>query len=209
MEIRTMKLNIFLLLAAFTLSFSGFSQEEGTPSASRKANIKQMLDYRFRGGYYSFERVFNQTVSFPPFAAHNCVMGIVVIAFEVNCDGELNNIRMKSVLGYGIKEEITKFFEATRGQWNKCDDDRYTRFEIPIQFRIKNVETNMVDGILICEVDDQGLMCQDDAYYLKKAQKYLKKGNTRKAMRNIEILLQRDPYNLQYYDMRKKALGEK
>ena len=202
-----MKLKIVLFCIAGLMASLVYGQEE-TASASRKANIKHMLDYRYRGGFYSFEKLFNQTVTYPKVAAGNCVTGIVVVAFEVNCEGEVKNVRMKTPLYYGIREEITKFFDATEGLWNTCDDERYTRFEIPIQFRIIGVETNMEDGILICETNNEGYMCNGDAYYLKKAEKYLKKGNRKKALKNINILIQRNPYNTEYYDMRKKALGE-
>ncbi len=204
-----MKLRIIIIgLLVIGLSYQSYCQTEGTPAASRKANIKTMLDYRFRGGFYSFEKLFNMTINYPPMATTNCVMGIVVVAFEVDCNGNVGAIRMKTPLYYGIKEEISKFFDATAGYWNTCDDNRYTKFEIPIQFIMDGVQTNDEDGILICVGKAQGFSCNDDEYYLKRATKYLEKGSMKKALKNINTLIQRNPYNLEYYEMRKKALGE-
>jgi len=203
-----MKLKFLIIASAlFFLSSATFGQEAGTASASRKENLKQLLNYRYKGGFYSFEKKFNNTVEYPDFARMNCIMGIVVLEMEVDCEGNPKQISMKTSLGYGTNEELTKLFNATQGEWNKCEDDKYTRFEIPVQFRIEGTETNTTDALFVIEGEMPGHTCNDDKYYLKKAEKALEKENGKKALKFINILIQRDPYNTKYSDMRTQAIS--
>jgi len=170
-------------------------QEAMSISESRKKNIRSVLDYRFKGGYYSFERLFNKTVEYPEVAQQNCIMGIVVAGFEIDCEGEAVQVTLKNMLRYGIDEEISN------------EDDKYTRFDVPIQFTIEGTETNTDDAMLIKEAKTTGFNCNDDKYYLDRANKYLDKGKGKKAVQYINVLIQRNPYNSQYIEMRKKAIS--
>lgn len=203
-----MKLNFIAFLSILLIISSVLKGQEPTSiSESRKKNIRSVLDYRFKGGYYSFERLFNKTVEYPEVAKQNCIMGIVVAGFEIDCKGEAVKVTLKNMLRFGIDEEISKFFIATKGHWNTCDDDKYTRFDIPIQFTLEGTETNTEDAMLIKEAKTIGFDCNDDQYYLDKANKYLEKGKGKKAIQNINVLIQRNPYNNKYIEMRKEALN--
>lgn len=200
----------FLGLLSFLLILNCglvYGQEQMSISESRKKNLRQVLDYRFRGGYYSFEKLFNTTVQYPPVAYQNCVLGIVIATFKVNCEGELEKVTLKNPLRYGTDEQISKFFQASEGQWNKCDDDKYTRFDVPIQFTLKGTETNTEDALLIVEGETLGYDCMDDDKYYEKAKKLLEKGKGKKAIESINVLLQRNPYSLEYNEMKTKALS--
>jgi len=175
-------------------------------SESRKDNLKSMLDYRYKGGYYSFERLFLKTVEFPEVAKMNCVTGIVIVVFEVDCEAEIQEVKIKNPLGYGIETQISNFFENTIGNWNKCDDDRYTRFNVPIQFKITGVITNTDDALLVVEGKIVGVQCYDDSYYLEKAEKMLEKGKGKKAIGYINVLIKRNPYHNEYTDMKQEAI---
>ncbi len=199
--------SLIFMAFVFLLSSTVFSQSVETVSASRKANLKNQLDYRYKGGFYSLEKKFNNMVTYPDFARMNCIMGIVVLSLVVDCEGVPREIKMKTALGYGTNEELTNFFTATQGEWNKCTDDKYTRFEIPIQFFIEGTETNREDALFICEGEMPGHTCNDDNYYLKKVNNSLEKGNGKRALKHINILLLRDPYNLTYQEMKKQALA--
>lgn len=202
MKLKSLGLATYLIL----MSVFVFAQEQGTASASRKANLRKQFDYRYKGGFYSLEKKFNNTVEYPDYARMNCILGTVVISLKVDCEGIPREIKMKTSLGYGTNEEITKFFESTRGEWNKCDDDKYTRFEIPIQFYIEGTETNKDDAIFICEAEMPGHLCNGDDYYLKRANKALEKGSGKKALKYLNLLLRRDPYNISYADKKQQAL---
>lgn len=182
------------------------AQETTTVSESRKKNVMKQLDYRYIGGFYSFEKLFNQNVTYPEVLQKNCIMGIVIVSFNVNCQGVLTDFSIKNPIDRSINEELAKLFDLTEGHWNECKDEKYSRFEIPIQFRIKDVETNMTDAVFVCETDTPGYVCNDDEYYLKKAEKLVEKGHGKKANKYLDILIKRDPYNLHYYDLKKEAL---
>ncbi len=185
------------------------SQETSSISQSRKNNLIELLNYRFKGGYYTFEKVFQQNITYPPQAVAHCIMGIAIVSFRVSCEGEVYDVRIKTPLGYGIDNEISAFFTQTAGNWNTCKDEKYTKFEVPIQFKLKGTETNTEDALLILEEDNPGFLCNDDEYYIKKMQKYLSKGNNKKALQYIGIMIHRDPYNSEYTELREKILEGK
>lgn len=203
-----MKNRIYLLLICMFLAIDLLmAQEPSSVSESRRANIKKQLDYRYRGGFYTFEKLFNNNVTYPEVLERSCIMGIVIASFEVDCNGELTEFSFKNPIHEQINKEIADFFDLTLGQWNECKDDKYTRFEIPIQFRIKDVETNTTDAIFVCEGESPGYVCNGDDYYYKKATKLLEKGKGKKAMEYIDKLIKHDPFNTEYYDMKKEAIS--
>ena len=190
----------------FLFAGSSYAQEKTTAAESRKDQITKLLDYRFKGGTYTFEKIFNKTVTYPLQAKSNCVQGLIIASFTVDCEGELGFITIKNPLHYGIDNEVKKFFVATNGQWNKCHDKKYTSFEIPIRFALKGTKTISQEGLFTFEGDNPGYVCNGEAYYLEKANKYLDKKNSKKASYYIDLLIQLDPYNADYYEMKKKAI---
>jgi len=201
-----------IILIAFSFLFITaqlFSQETGTPSESRKKNTVELLDYRYRGGYYSFERLFFKTVEYPEMAKKNCVVGIMIVRFEVDCEGKIKNLVIKNPMYWGIDAQVQDFLTKTMGNWNKCTDDKYTRFEIPIQFTINDTETNSKDGLIILQAELVGYKCKGDSYFQEKLDKALEKNSRKKALRYIDELIKRNPYNAQLYDQRKEIKGNK
>ncbi len=97
--------------------------------------------------------------------------------------------------------------QKTEGHWNTCRDEKYTKFEIPIQFKLKGCVTNNEDGLLVIEASNPGYLCNDDQYYIDKLEKYISKGKNKKALQYLGIMIRRDPYNTDYYDMRNKILN--
>lgn len=202
-----------IVLIIFSLLFSTnllISQEENTPAKSRKKNLKELLDYRYRGGFHSFERLFFKTVEYPEIAQKNCVMGITIVRFEVDCEGEIKNLIIKNPMYWGIDEQIQSFLSQTMGNWNTCSDDKYTHFEVPIQFLINDTETNStMDGIIVHQAELVGYKCKGDSYYQEKLDKALLKNNKKKTLRYLNELIKRNPYDANLYDMRKEILNKK
>ncbi len=198
---------MFFLILFGSISFAQESvQETANIAASRTKQIHDLLDYRFRGGFYSFERVFLQTAKYTDQARVNCVIGIMVVTFQVDCDGTLRNIRIKNPLHYGLDEQITKFMEATKGKWNNCHNNKYTKFAIPIQFTMEGTKTDSLDPVITLLGKNPGYVCNSDNYYLKKAKEALAKKKGRRAKPFIEMLIKRDPFNNDYFDMMKQAM---
>ncbi len=199
---------ILLLSALFIITLFAQAQTENTPSASRFTNIKTLLDYRYKGGFYTFEKDFLAQATYPEMAKQNCIIGILIASFKVDCDGNYNpiNTRIKSPLHYGLDNEVSKFLTSTKGKWNKCHEKKYTRFEIPFQFTMEGTVTNEEDAAIVFEGKNPGYACTSDSVFLKRAKKYLDKKRPKKAARALEILIRRNPYTTEYYDMMKSVL---
>lgn len=204
-----MRCKFFSILLLFIFFFCGsfaFGQENQSISKSRKENVMKLMNYRFKGGFYTFEKLFLQSVKYPPYNDQICLIGMVLIDIEVNCAGEVVNVVVKNPIGLGVEEDISKFMASTAGKWNMCEDDKYTKVEIPVQYRMENVETNDEDAMIVVYGKNEGVVCYDDSYYLEKANKFLEKGYGKKAMPFLNQLIQRNPYNTDYYEMKKKAI---
>ncbi len=196
-----------ILLLFLQLNFVGAQSESlaESVSESRNRNIKYQLDLRFRGGSGEFERVFFANINYPEDARKACIMGVTIMSFKVSCDNKISDFRLKNPLGYGINEQLGRFFTATEGQWNSCTDDKYTRFEIPVLFIIESGETSG-KGYLMVEGKYPGYKCKPDAYYLAEFEKLKAKKKMRKALEAVDELMRRDPFNNDYYDLKKALL---
>ena len=199
----------YLSLIGFMLffGFSVLAQETTTVAQSRKKQTTNLLDYRFKGGTYTFEKLFNTTVVYPDAARKNCIQGIIIASFDVSCEGRLQFVTIKNPLHYNIDDEVKKFFVSTNGQWNKCHDKKYEHFEIPIQFSLAGTESLTEEGLFTFEGKNPGYVCNGEAYYLEKAKKYLDKGNGKKAISFLDVLIRFDPYNNEYFEMKKQAIN--
>ena len=198
-----------LIFSLFFVSTFLICQVNSTPAESRKKNLKQLLDYRYRGGFYSFENLFYQTVEYNDFAKKNCVIGIMIVRFEVDCEGDIKNLVIANPLKWGLDEYVQEFLNKTIGKWNTCDDDKYTKFEVPIQFTINDTETNSTDAMLVYQVELVGYKCKPDSYFKEKLEEALKKNNSKKSLKYINELIKRDPYNSELYTIRKEIHEEK
>jgi hypothetical protein len=199
---------VIMLTLLLLFSVLLYAQEYSNISESRKASIQSMLDYRYKGGFYTFEKDFNNFVEYPETAQVNCRMGICIASLVIDCEGKIVEITLKNPLKLGIDEQITNFLNSTAGKWNTCNDDRYTKFDVPIQFKIEGVKTNTDDAMLIHTAEAMpGVSCFDDQYYLEKAEKYIKKKKGKKALQYLGKLIRRNPYNVEYYEMQKQAIS--
>ena len=202
MQKKIVGLLMVLLFAAGMTS----AQELASVAKTRNKQTRNLLDYRYRGGFYAFERLFLKTVKYTDVARQNCVIGIMVVTFQVDCDGVLRNVKIKNPLHYGLDQEIQKFMAATQGHWNKCRDDKYTRFAVPIQFTMQGTQTDSLDPLISLNGKNPGYVCTGDDEYYQKAKEALAKKKGRKAKTYLEILIKRNPFNDEYYDLMKKAL---
>ncbi len=109
------KLILVILFIVLTgISNYSMSQGENSISQARKDNLIELLNYRFKGGYYTFEKIFQLSVEYPPMATANCIMGIAIVSVKVNCEGVVGDLKIKTPLGYGIDNEISAFFTKNR-----------------------------------------------------------------------------------------------
>ncbi|NOU45949.1 MAG: hypothetical protein HOO86_02685 [Bacteroidales bacterium] len=197
-------ISIILLLMGFVATSQEVKVEDQL-SESRNKNIKHQLDFRFKGGSGEFEKIFFANVDYTPEARKACILGVAIMSFRVDCNNKMSDFRLKNPLGYGLNEQMGKFFAATEGKWNTCSDEKYTRFEIPILFTIEGVETGG-RGYLVVEGKYPGFKCKGDAYFLEVFNEMKAKNKTKKALHALDELIKRDPYNTTYYDMKKEFL---
>jgi hypothetical protein len=202
---------IFSLLLLMIFVFTSLIAQTDTLSfninESRNKNIRHQLDYRFKGGSGSFERVFFANVEYTKEALSACVVGTVILSFTVDCNNNLGDFRMRNPMHYGLNEKLQEFYKATEGQWNSCTDEKYARFEIPILFTVEGTQTE-ASGFIVLEGKASGIKCKSDAYYLEAYEKHKSKGKTKRALDALDVLIRRDPYNLHYYDLKKELLTE-
>ena len=84
-----------LLTALMIVGLFTNAQEYTTVSESRKESIKSILNYRYKGGYYTFEQDFNNMVSYPETAKLNCRLGICIASIKVDCEGVIQEVTLK------------------------------------------------------------------------------------------------------------------
>jgi hypothetical protein len=205
-------MNRKLLLLGFVFVFAGnmlFAQQGQTAAKSRADQIHSLMDYRFRGGFYSFESLLNKTVKYTDEARANCIIGTMIAEFTVDCQGNVKKVQIKNPLGYGLQKQLSDFLTSTAGHWNECKDARFTHFVIPIQFTMEGTQTDTLNPVIVFEGENPGYACPDDSFYLRRAQEALKKGKRKKAKTYLEILVKRNPFETKYYNMLKEAIAEK
>lgn len=166
---------------------------------------RSLLNYRFKGGSGEFERVFFQEVNYTEEARKNCIVGVVIMTFTVSCNNEISDLKMRNPMHYGLNEELQKFIEATEGQWNTCQDEKYTRFEIPVLFTLEGTETN-ARGLITLVGQSPGFSCRSDNYFMERFEKFRNKGKKMKALDMLDQLIRRDPYNNTLYDLKRQLL---
>lgn len=210
--IRVSKLTVFVsilvMVFVFALSLTANSQQ---PTAKvqnlLKENnriIKTMLDYRYKGGSGAFERDFFLNVDYNKISRQSCTIGTTIMQFTVNCDGTLGEFNIINPLNDYISSQLQKFFLMTQGNWNECQNSDYEYFEIPIVFTIEGLETEAV-GFITNYDEEEGCPCKDDTFFHQEFEKHKNK-RPKKALKAIEELIRRNPYNESYIEEKNKLL---
>ena len=201
--------SILVFLVLFSTTFvlgQNYAELNEKLTNQRFETLRALLDYRFKGGSGEFERVFLKHVAYTEPARKNCVVGTVVVTFTVSCDNEISELKLRNPMHYGLNEEIQKFIEATEGMWNTCQDEKYTRFEVPMLFTLKGTETS-ARGFLTLVGENPGFLCRSDSYFMERFEKYSRKGKRKKALDMLDQLMRRDPYNNSFYELKNELLS--
>jgi hypothetical protein len=201
-----MPIILFILLLFTWQAIAQASQPADSLQKIRDQHTRHMLDLRFRGGAGEFERQLLAAVDYTDRARRDCVLGVVILSFTVSCDNELGDFRMRNPLGYGINEQLSEFFNKTANNWNKCDDDRYTRFEIPVAFTLEGSQTGG-RGFITVEGLNPGYRCRADQYFIDRLQRYRERGRVKKAIEMVDVLIRRDPLNTAYTEIKLELLS--
>lgn len=176
-------------------------------AVERNKNTKFLLDYRYKGGSGSFERDVIKAIEYSDEDRRNCAVGTVVLSFTVDCENNMGDLRMRNSLGANFNEMFKKFYISTKDSWNRCTDNKYTKFDIPIMITMEGVETNR-NAFIINEFESKGYRCKSDAYYLEEFER-LKEKNPKKALKMLDPLILRDPFDNSIFDLKKSILEKK
>lgn len=203
-----MRILIVLLLMSFTILIKAQEQHELHQQLTneRFETLRKILDYRFKGGSGEFERVMLSMVEYTPEARKNCVVGTMILMFTVSCDNTLGELSLRNPLHHGLNEQVQEFLKSTDGMWNTCQNEKYTRFEVPVLFTLEGTETS-ARGLITVVAEDPGFTCRSDAWHIDRYEKFKEKGRTKKALEMLDLLIRRDPYNNSYYELKRQLLG--
>lgn len=168
--------------------------------------IKTMLDYRYKGGSGAFERDFFFYVDYNQISRQSCTVGTTIMVFDVHCDGSLGEFSIINPLNDYISSQLQKFFIMTKDKWNECNNSDYEYFEIPILFTIEGLQTEAI-GFITNYADKEGYPCKDDNYYHEEFQR-LKDRKPEKALKAMEELIRRNPYNELYINEKENLLKD-
>ena len=199
-ESRKSKVSALVIALALVLSqgSSLMAQNSELNSLLKENNriIKTVLDYRYKGGSGAFERDFFKNIDYNDISRNSCAIGTTIMVFTVHCDGSLGEFSIINPLNDHISSQLQKFFLMTNGNWNECKNSDYEYFEIPILFTIEGLDTEAI-GFITNYDEEEGCPCRDDEYFHIEFEKYKDK-KPKKALRAIEELIRRNPYNELY-----------
>ncbi len=189
---------VLVMVSLFARSPKLMAQNSELDKLLRENNriIKTMLDYRYKGGSGAFERDFFIHVDYNRLSRQNCSIGTTIMVFTIHCDGSLGEFSIINPLDDYINSELQKFFLMTKGSWNECQNSDYEYFEIPIVFSVEGLQTESLGFITHLDEKD-GCPCKGDDHYHEEFQKF-KDNKPEKALRAIDELIRRNPYNEMY-----------
>ena len=108
--------------------------------AKNKTFVKPVMRVAsFQGGDGAWKQYINDHLEYPVTAMKNSVEGRVVASFQVNPDGEVNNIEIIESPGFGCDEEVVRLLE-TSPRWLPAKQGVHavrSKVQIIIGFKLK------------------------------------------------------------------------
>ncbi len=93
-----------------------------------------------KGGLEDFVK--NNTI-YPPYSLHNCIQGIVTVAFKVNENGEVYYSGITNGVGADLDDEALRLIKMTSKKWTVPDDhDTTTMLVVPVNFSLSGYDCN-------------------------------------------------------------------
>jgi TonB family protein len=110
--------------------------------------VEQHAD--FPGGYEALSKYLSKNLRYPAAARRAKVEGKVYLAFVVEKDGALSNVRVLQGRGFGLDEEAIRVLNAMP-KWQPAKEDGEivrSRFNLPIEFRLDGKANRVVKAPL-------------------------------------------------------------
>jgi hypothetical protein len=167
------------------------------------AQDSTILDQIYVGGKLAFSQKVYSYVSYPVEARQNGIIGLSMVSFKIDCNGNPYDFNFKNKLGNGIEESVQNAILHTAGSWKDCENrDLGQLVNLTFGYSInKLLNTETADFVLVAY---DGVKIKTDKQLETEFEKYSKKGDYKKAKTAIEILANRYPNNLEYSEQKMK-----
>ena len=91
------------------------------------------------GSNNEIEKIFYSNLSYPIRAARKKIRGTVLLGFEINLQGKVENVEIIKDIGYGCGDSVLETFKKVPNYWlvaQKGNKQYKSRYIIPVHFRI-------------------------------------------------------------------------
>ncbi len=98
----------------------------------------------YLGGNDESIKILATNIRYPEKAINMSITGTVLLGFEVNLHGHVDNVKILKDIGGGCGEEVLRVFRLIPDYWlvaQKNGKQYISRFILPVKFRINNIDT--------------------------------------------------------------------
>jgi len=129
---------------------------------------------RFNAGKLSLQDFISQNIIYPGYAKANCIQGTVIVNFNVDKNGQVNNIFVSNGLGVDLDDEAIRVIQLTNGKWD-TKNMRYKSWNmvLPVKFSLEEpsclqkTKTEINNAVAYYQIQEQ-LQNTVFEYYKKK-----------------------------------------
>lgn len=202
---------IFLkLLLGYSILFPVASLAQANPDT-----LTYFPSDRVRGGAPTFYKLMSEYISYPTSSRNSRIVGTAIVALTISPTGNLNGINMVNSLGKEVDQTIRRAIDQTRDQW-LADPLVQNDIVVFVPF------TFVLDGNQFLQHTDKPLFITEDitvvgrttgpspvierdADVAEKANRSYQKEQYSLAIRYLDELIRRNPYDKNLYLMRGNA----
>ncbi len=179
-------------------------------------------EHRVKGGPQAFYESIQKTIKYPRSARQNNIIGTAIVSITLTPSGQIT-LDVVNSLGRNIDSELIEAFENIRKLWlaDSLQQQDVILF-FPVTFLIDGSNFQRTDhlaGFLMEEIvvvayqtGGGRARVRDDYSLYEKAVTFYQDKKFDKAVKFLDELIRRDPYNPSYYKMRAYShleLGDK
>jgi hypothetical protein len=176
------------------------------------------IDYRFEGGSDGFMKFISLNTIYPDYSRQENSFGLSVSTITIKPDGVVGDIVIINPIDTEIDQMVLNLLKSTSGFWKRCDTTKTDlKLYVQIVFNLigansdfsldenfpKNIQ--FIDPVFISVmVNKRGHKPLNDKVLAKECSENFKIGNYNNALGQINELIKRYPYNVDFYQNRIK-----
>lgn len=199
-----------LLLSCFGVS----------PVLARIDTLRTFPDNRFINGAPGFGQYLMSSIRYPSQAQQDAVVGTSLVSLLVTPSGKLANVAILNSLGKAIDGEVIRVIQAANKGWlptDQEDSQDSIMMILPVTFLLgeKNFYVDEVKPDFILSESEvvvvgygQSASAKDDEYHTTKLNSAIQEKNYKQAIKHVNELIRRNPFNEKLYYCRAKAEHE-